>query len=55
MFGNFTDGRTAKVKEESSDMNSTIGLEKINLSRRQNLMFNETNGKCLTIKQFRRR
>jgi hypothetical protein len=44
MFGNFTDGKTDKVKEESS-MNSTIGLEKINLSRKQNLMMlNDTNG-----------
>ena len=44
MFGNFTDGRADKVKEESS-MNSTIGLEKISLSRRQNLMMlNDTNG-----------
>jgi len=49
MLGNFTDGQTVKVKEESSDFNSTIGLEKINLSRKNNLMLNETNGKILFV------
>ncbi|CAI2380785.1 unnamed protein product [Moneuplotes crassus] len=42
MFGNYTEGRTNKVKEETSDMNSTINLDKINISKRQNYMLNDT-------------
>lgn len=49
MMGNFTDGPTVKVLEETSDFNSTIALDKINLTRKQNFMMNETNGKYIGL------
>mmetsp|Transcript_27156 Transcript_27156/g.24033 ORF Transcript_27156/g.24033 Transcript_27156/m.24033 type:complete len:90 (-) Transcript_27156:29-298(-) len=41
MLGNFTEGQTVKVKEETSEFNSTIGLDKISLTKKNNYL-NET-------------
>lgn len=52
MVGNFTEDKTIKVKEETSDFDSNFGLEKAPAPKRhQNFLLNETEGmfSCLTL------
>ena len=45
MVGNFTEDKTIKVKEETSDFDSNFGLEKGPVPKRhQNFLLNETEG-----------
>jgi len=48
---NFTEGKTIKVEEETSDFSSNFGLGKIPITaKRQNYLLNETNGKSWSLK-----